>query len=167
MTKKTKPQVKPVSRYSVPKYPSHEDPDPTLYPKPVPYPFSRELITAVTGLGMASCVGEASATFKPPPEKPKTVAPVEEATGPVKTSVPAPDENPFTLERSGLPHRTSAFGTGQPSRVGEKVARRLIDRVFAEEGVELKPAHAYSTDDVAFEADGYDPKQRLGYVLAR
>jgi hypothetical protein len=64
MNKKTELKVKPVKRYRKPKYPSHDDPDPTLHPQPIPYPGSRKIISALTAsaglVASASCTPSAS-----------------------------------------------------------------------------------------------------------
>lgn len=77
-----------------------------------------------------------------------------------------PAENPFALSHSGLPHRTSLEGDQATWRVQEDIARELIERVFREEGVVLNPAHAYEDNEIAFQADGFDPGRKIGYVLA-
>ena len=40
----------------------------------------------------------------------------------------APAENPLPLERRGLPHRSSMFGTGAPSYLDEELARARRDQ---------------------------------------
>lgn len=164
--KKNPLRVQPLRRYDVPKYPSWSDPDPTLFPERVALPFSRELIVAVASLGLAGCLNDAAASFVPPKKKATTTAEAKttEPKAP-RSSVAAPESNPFPLEGSGLPFRTSPYGTGEPQRLEAELARRAIDAVFAAEGIELTSGYAYAKDGVAVKLDGYDPKSRLGYVF--
>jgi hypothetical protein len=133
-------RVRPVRRYGAAKYPSHADPDPTTYPAPVEFPFHRELVRAVAGVGLAAAMfGTALSQQQDPPQ------------------------NPFPLAKSGLPHRTSPYGTGQPSYMDDQLAVKLIHKVFKEEGFDLKDV-TYEKDGVAFRPSGFDPKRRIGYV---
>ena len=47
----------------------------------------------------------------------------------------------------------------------DDLARKIIGRVFAEEGYKLEEDFAYDRDGVAFTADGYSPESRVGYVF--
>jgi hypothetical protein len=136
-------RVEPLRRYRVPRYPSHMDPDPTLHPYPVPFPFHRELVRAVAGVGIAAALGCGD------PAKPVFTNP----------------KNPFLLKDSGLPHHTSPYGTGAPSYVEDEDARKVIERVFRDEGFSLESHVSYDRDGVAFRASGFDPKRRIGYVF--
>jgi hypothetical protein len=138
-------RVKPVRRYRVPRYPSHSDPDPTLHPYPVPFPFRRELLRAAAGFGIAASLGcghreGAKIVFTDP-------------------------GNPFLLKQSGLPHQTSPYGTGAPVRVDDDRAREVIDRVFRDEGFSLERGLLYDRDGIGFRTTGFDPKRRVGYVF--
>ncbi len=164
-------RVKPRRRYGVARYPSHADPDPTLHPYPVPFPFHRELVRAVAGVGLAATLfgcepSRPQATIAPPAQQPpdekKSPAPAPQTRDP---AFPNP-QNPFVSKNSGLPHRTSPYGTGQPSYLGDEAARKLIDRIFKEEGFDLAPHVLYDQDGVAFRASGYDRKRGIGYVWA-
>jgi hypothetical protein len=135
-----KPEVRPLRRYPKPGYPSHRDPDPTQGPRPVPYPYSGALLAAVAGLGLGT------STAHQDPKK-------------------SPTNNPFTLALSGLPYQPTAFGTGQPERLSEELARSTIDGVFRTAGYELEPQQI-DEQDLAFPATGYDAKRRVGYVFA-
>jgi hypothetical protein len=131
-------RVKPVRRYRRAKYPSHADPDPTTWPAPVEFPFHRELVRAVAGVGLAAAMFGTALS--------------QDAK-----------QNPFPLAKSGLPHVSSPFGTGQPGYLSDQTAVRLIHKVFKEEGFELQTV-PYDKDGVAFRPSGFDPKRRIGYV---
>jgi len=142
-------EVKPVRRYRVPRYPSHLDPDPTRHPRAIPYPFTSNVARVAASLGItASIFGAACA---------------DESAG--KTAE-ARRPHPLTLGQSGLPFRTSSYGTGEPELLDEMHAREVIDRLFAEAGYSLRPAWQYDHADVSFTADGYDPTRKVGYVFA-
>ncbi len=134
-------QVKKVSRYRGAKYPSHQDPDPTRNPAPVPFPFARGIAVTAAALGVSAGLGAQ-----------------DDPRGERKL------ENPFTVERSGLPHRTSSFGTGAPSRIEEARARELIERIFSDAGFALKRDQPWTRGDISFVADGYDSEKKVGYV---
>ncbi len=141
MTRKnSSPRVKPVRKYNIARYPSHEDPDPINHPQPVNFPFRKELVATLATLGILGT--KASLT----------------ENGSAK--------NPFTLEQSGLPHQPSMFGTGQPSYLADKKAREVIDRVFREEGFTLKSNVPYQEEDNELVLDGFDENDHTGYVLA-
>lgn len=144
MAKRRLLQVKPVRRYRSARYPSHTEPDPTLHPTPVPYPFGAKFVAAAASLG-------AAALFRP-----------AAAEDPAQDAKP---ENPFKVEASGLPFRTSPYGTGEPSRLEEDVARKLIDKLFRDAGYRLQTDFAYNREGVAFSASGYDPEKKVGYVF--
>jgi len=74
-------------------------------------------------------------------------------------------ENPLRLELSGLPHQTSPYGTGAPSYIEDRIARSAIEKIFAEEGIALEKRYTYDNDGVAFVADGYNPKLKIGYFF--
>ena len=141
MTRSRRPEVKPIRRYKAPAYPASDEPNPVEHPSPVPYPFSKKLVGAIAGLGLAAG-GLAQDDAK-------------KATG-----------NPFKLANSGLPFQSSMYGTGQPSRVTEGMARSVIEKVFKELGYDLERDHAIEAADVGFVANGYDGKRKVGYVFA-
>jgi hypothetical protein len=153
-------RVKPVRSYRVAKYPSHADPDPTTYPAPVEFPFRREFVRAVAGVGVAAallgCGGQDD------PEAQKSAAPAAPQEKP-KFENP---KNPFTIASSGLPHRTSPYGTGQPSYLSDELARELIEKIFKDEGFSLDHQTLYSRDGVSFRAAGLEPRRGIGYVYA-
>lgn len=135
---------KPLKRYTVPRYPSYEDPDPTLHPAPVPYPFRTGAISALAGLGLATA----------------GLAGAGQSNDQQNASA-----NPFRLALSGLPFQTSPYGTGQPSYIQDEVARKVIDKIFAAEGIKLEEGYSYDTNGLAFRADGYNKDLRIGYVF--
>lgn len=137
-------EPKPLKRYSVPRYPSYEDPDPTLYPTPVPYPCRAGAFSALAGLGLITA-GLAQA-------------------GQTNESQSA-SANPFRLSLSGLPHQTSPYGTGQPSYIQDEMARTVINKIFSSEGIKLEKGYAYATNGLAFRADGYNKDLKIGYVF--
>lgn len=138
-------EPEPLKRYTVPRYPSYLDPDPTLYPVPVPYPFRTGAISAFAGLGLATAA----------------LSTAEGANEPVGVA-----SNTFPLSFSGLPHQTSPYGTGAPSYIEDTVARKVIDKVFGSEGIKLERGYSYDTNGLAFVADGYNRKLKIGYVFA-
>lgn len=131
-------RVRPVRKYRRAKYPSHADPDPTTWPAPVEFPFHRELVRAVAGVGLAAAMFGTAMS--------------QDAK-----------QNPFPVAKSGLPHRTSPYGTGAPTYMNDQTAVQLIHKVFKEEGFDLRDV-AYDKDGVAFRPSGFDPKRRIGYV---
>ena len=72
----------------------------------------------------------------------------------------------FTLAKSGLPHRSSPYGTGLPQRLTEAQARAVIEKVFKEEGYDLRPDYRVRSHNVSFDAQGYDPGKKVGFVFA-
>lgn len=166
-------RVKPRKRYRAARYPSHADPDPTLHPYPVPFPFHRELVRAVAGVGLAAtlfgCEPKKGSGAPPAPRAQQSpVPPVlseRRELARVEGAFPNP-QNPFVSKNSGLPHRTSPYGTGEPSYLSDEIARKLIDRVFKTEGFDLAPQVLYDTDGVALRTSAYDRKRGIGYVWA-
>ena len=147
-------QVKPVRGYRVARYPSHADPDPSEYPDSVPFPFRREFVSAVALLGISSCAEPSAAPV--PTAPPATTA----------RAAPGAAVNPFAFANSGLPHQTSPYGTGVPQYLQDEIARKAVEAVFSQEGIELTPTVQLQGDNLAFVADGYDSKRRIGYVFA-
>jgi len=146
-------KVRRVRRYRVPAYPSHLDPDPTLHPEPVAFPWKHGVVAAWLGLSATGFAGQ------------------DEGRAPKPTGV----ENPFAMEKktagdgrvplNGLPHQTSPFGTGAPSYLSDAAAVKLIRKVFSEQGFTLQEKVQFRADGIAFEADGYDPKHKIGFVF--
>lgn len=135
-------QVKKVRRYRAARYPSHQEPDPTRSPAPVPFPFARGIVAAAAAsLGLAAGLGAEDREAPPP-------------------------RNPFALEFSGLPYRTSPFGTGAPRRIEEEQARGIIERVFREAGYQLAGGVTWKKDALSFAPTGYDEQKKVGYLWA-
>ena len=154
-------RVKPVRRYRVPRYPSHTDPDPTQFPYPVPYPVSRKFAAAIASVGLAATTS-CSNSDSPTPAVGAQPLQVTSTAAPGNPGV----ENPFTAEISGLPHRTSPYGTGVPNYIDEELARRVIERTFRDAGYRLKANHPINDSGVACVANGYDERRKVGYVFA-
>lgn len=151
-------RVRRVPRYRVARYPSHADPDPSTYPDPVPFPFQREFLRAVAGVGLAAGLincspgsSQEGAGVSPPREQAVTEAPAN---------------TPFPLSVSGLPFRTSPYGTGQPSYISDQLARDAIDKIFRQAGFRLEKDFDYHRDGVRARLTGFDAKHRIGYVFA-
>ncbi|MCF6177592.1 MAG: hypothetical protein L3J71_17695 [Victivallaceae bacterium] len=132
-------EVKPVKRYSSPQYPSYLDPDPSCLPEAYPYPFRHKAMLAAATLGFSGLLQSVS------------------AAEPAKT-------NPFIVSSSGLPYRSSPYGTGRPSRISDENARKLIDKIFKEKGFVLQPNFKYKKGGIEFTASGYDPAKKIGYL---
>lgn len=153
-------RVEPVRRYRVARYPSHIDPDPTTVPEKVPFPASGKFLAAIASLGLATTLTGCGES-----ELPAGRAAEHQPSAPGGPGA-AVLENPFRLELSGLPHRTSPYGTGVPAYIEEELARRVIERTFRAEGYHLKTDQPITDNGIAFVADGYDSDKQIGYVFA-
>ena len=71
-----------------------------------------------------------------------------------------------SVAKSGLPFRTSPYGTGQPAYLSEDIARETIEKVFVENGFRLAPGFRYRKGDISFQTTGFDTDARVGYVWA-
>ena len=136
------PTVKPVTRYRVPRYPDFLAPNPSVDPDTCPYPFRKSPALVATALGICLTSG--------------TYAGEGETTPPVA--------NPLTVAKSGLPHVSSPYGTGQPQRLSDNIARSLINQIFAEEGIKLEENVTCKKGDAEFVATGYNKEKKIGYV---
>jgi len=154
-------EVRPVRRYAVPRYPSHEDPDPTRHPRAIPYPFASSAVRLAASLGLTtSIVGMACGG---------DTASIVGASRAATAGGSAPDArppHPLTLGQSGLPFRTSPYGTGEPELLDGVRAREVIDRLFGEAGYDLRKSWHYDVGGATFTADGFDPNRKVGYVFA-
>ncbi len=135
-------EVKPLKKYREPRYPIAEDFDMAVL-RAQPYPFSSRFRTWATTIGASSLICSLVSGEEPPVKE---------------------KDNPFTVAKSGLPFRTSPYGTGAPSYLSLEQARAIIDKVFADNGFQLQKDFAYKKDDIAFKATGFDAKARVGYV---
>ncbi len=142
-------EVKPVARYDVPRYPRHDDPDPTRHPEPVPFPFGAKIVQAAASLGITASLLSGTAF----------------ADDAATDAEPAPP-HPLTVAQSGLPYTPSPYGTGVPSRLDEKIAREVIDDLFRAAGYAVKHDQRIEREGISFVADGYDPDNKVGYVFA-
>jgi hypothetical protein len=141
------PQIVPSRRYPTPRYPSFLDPNPLDEPQPVPFPYGEKLLGTACALGIVAGLSGCTA-------------------GEGKEEVEVPESNPFAFHHSGLPHQSSSFGTGRPSRLSQGRATEVIERVFEEAGYELKKDEVIQGVDLEYTATGYDRDRRVGYVFA-
>src|SRR5581483_2019408 len=75
--------------------------------------------------------------------------------------------NPFALRfRSGTIPVYHGWYADWEWHVSAPGARRRIEEVFRDEGVNLQRDFVYRRDGIAFTADGYDPEQKIGYIFA-
>ena len=142
MNRQTSLAVKPVRRYPAPSYPAWDDPDPVAL-LDTRYPFRRSALAVAAALGLAGVLHAD-----------------EEVDDLARDKL----TNPFTVATSGLPRQPLMFGTGAPSHLDDEVARKLIEKVFKEEGFELKRDVAYKRGDIEFVASGYNADKKIGYV---
>jgi len=145
--KKSQPrnlEVKPLKKYREPRYPITQDFDLSVL-RAQPYPFSSRFRSWATTLGASSLICSLVSGEEPPANE---------------------KGNPFTVAKSGLPFRTSPYGTGIPSYLSLEQAREIIDKVFADGGFKLQKDFDYRKDDIAFKATGFDAKAKVGYVWA-
>ena len=174
MSKSSPLRVKRVKRYHLARYPSHRDPDPTTYPQPVPYPASWKWVAALASAGLAAtagCNGPSAAGSSP--NAASSAAPGNGSEGTVATSATASAtnvkrnaaDNPFSIAVSGLPYRTSGYGTGVPSWIDSDLARRVIERTFKQQEVSLQPGYEVKDEEVQMVATGYNKDEKLGYVF--
>lgn len=177
-------RVRRVRGYRVPRYPSHTDPDPTLNPEPVPYPWKSSVAAALLALGETGCgkkevkVAEAPAVEEVAAQAPISPLPAERAPtlddAKVVDEVVAEsmrettkgDQNPFAQELgfSGLPYVTSPYGTGAPTYLDAALAQKLITQLFAAEGLKPQPA-TFTEEDFTASAQVYDPEERIGIIF--
>ena len=117
--KKKQLKVQPAKRIYQPKYPSHADKNPLLYPETRPYPFTQRFINWASTGGIASMMLFSGQTLN---------AQVNQDTL----------YNPFPLENAGVPYAASSFGTGMPSRLRSEEALQTIRKAFEESGIKLE-----------------------------
>lgn len=113
-------RVQRVRYYRVPRYPAHTDPDPTLAPEAVPYPWKGSVMAAVLALSEAGCSKsetEESSADAPSSKKPlpaleaKVQKQIDEIVDAVLREQPEGKKNPFAqkLGLSGLPYVSSPY----------------------------------------------------------
>lgn len=58
---------------------------------------------------------------------------------------------------------TSGSVTLSGERLAEPLARELIVRAMNRAGIDLRPDHTFSSDNLLVTLDGYDPERKIGY----
>ncbi len=151
--------VRPVRRYTVPKYPSYLDPNPAVGPQAPAYPGCREVFAALAslGIGVAGAAPQTAEKETPPP-------PI--TANDIKQNIVYPS-NP--IDFYGGMH-FGGFGTVSPGptrvmKLSDKEINDTIEGVFKQEGFELERNIPVKTDSVEFEADGYNSKSKIGYEI--
>jgi hypothetical protein len=168
-------RVQRVRYYRVPRYPAHTDPDPTLAPEAVPYPWKGSVMAAVVALSEAGCSKsetEESSADAPSSKKPlpaleaKVQKQIDEIVDAVLREQPEGKKNPFAqkLGLSGLPYVSSPYGTGAPTPLSTEIAQDLIARIFKAEGLEASPT-TFAEKDLTGSVDGFDKEKRIGFVI--
>lgn len=143
MLKKTSElKVKPVLKYDIPKYPSFYDNYCSKESRNILNEFKGTSLIIASALSIASLM----------------VLNADEE-GKEKTA------NPFPISSSGLPHHSSPYGTGAPSRLNDKAARAFIKQIFEEEGIKLKEGVKFKNEKVEFEVSGYNEDKKIGFVF--
>jgi len=168
-------RVQRVRRYRVPHYPAHTDPDPTLAPEAVPYPWKGSVMAAVLALSEAGCGKSGAETASTAPassKKPlqaleaKVQKQIDEIVDAALREQPKGTENPFALKLglSGLPYVSSPYGTGAPTPLSTEIARALIARIFKAEGLEATLT-TFAEKDFTGSVDGFDKEKHIGFVI--
>lgn len=158
--------VRPVRRYRVARYPSHRDPDPTLEPAALPYPWKTTALAGLLGMVMPA-VAEEAGPAAPQKLAADTMARLEQAVAAAMSAKVEGRANPFAqaLGLSGLPARASMFGTGEPSYLEDQIALEVIRRVFKLEGYPVDKGRA-ADPARPFPVTGYDSTHKTGFTLA-
>lgn len=75
--------------------------------------------------------------------------------------------NPFAQrwQLSGLPQGPNGCGSGGTMSMDGAAAQDLVRRLFVAEGLEPQPT-VFNEEGFTASADGYDPEQRIGFVIA-
>ncbi len=73
-------------------------------------------------------------------------------------------KNPFTFEKTGLPHQTFFCGVGLPDLISTDLAENVIGQIFKENGFQLTKNYLYQKDSSSFILNGYDKNHQIGYV---
>ncbi len=147
-------KVRPVRKYKVPKYPCSKEGNPIDSPELMAYPFKYRLVNALVGAGIFSSLGFYLVSCTSAEGKPLSNTPI--------THIDV--ENPFTLKDAGLPYMAPSFGTGLPARLESEKARKTIQRIFEEEGLQPQIKVKYLKDGISLVLDGMDPETGIGYV---
>ena len=72
--------------------------------------------------------------------------------------------NPFTFEKTGLPHQTSFCGVGLPDLISTDLAENIINRVFEDNGFKLTKNYLFEKNGSSFTLNGFDKQNNIGYV---
>ncbi|MCC6726018.1 MAG: hypothetical protein IT258_16045, partial [Saprospiraceae bacterium] len=154
MKNKTQLSVRPVRRTKKTGYPSWQEPNPLEQSYAQPYPFTQKALNWLAASGLCGALffaQEAEGGVAKQPDKMERMD--RDTLG-----------NPFPVEKMGLPHVTSPYGTGLPNRLNADYARRMIDSLFAANGFKLEKK-ILEIGDGLLEVDGYDEAHKSGYVF--
>jgi len=72
--------------------------------------------------------------------------------------------NPFTFEKTGLPHQTSFCGVGLPDLISTDLAENVINKVFEDNGFKLTKNYLFEKNGSSFTLNGFDKQNNIGYV---
>lgn len=139
--KETPLKVSPLVNYNVPKYPSFYD--------NLEY---AEKSNGLFSLRQTSLIVASALTAM-------TYLPINAGDGVNKKF-----KNPFSVSKSGLPYRSSPYGTGAPTRLSDEAAKKFIKQIFKEEGIELKDDFKYNKSGNEFIVTSYNKKMNIGFV---
>lgn len=136
-------KVAPAKSVYTPRYPGYLDKNPFYYPATRPYPFSMKMIRFLAQAGIASAA---------------ILSPMI-GFGQVDSLY-----NPFPETRTGLPYYATMFGTGEPKRLSAKDVVGAIDRVFADEGLEIVKNKFIEREASKYIANTFNEKYKIGYI---
>ena len=142
-------KVSPLVKYTLPKYPAFDDAN------PMNAPIEAAAKTGYYKMALFSVVS----LFTCNPQNTGTIVGLQS-----DSTTPPPKENPIKFDDLGFPHTYAMFGTGLPSRLDRETAVRIIDSLFKENELPLKKDYAFSKDEIAFNATGYNEQLGIGYV---
>jgi len=142
---KKKLEVKSVSSFYNPSYPSYADKNPLLFPETRPYPFTHRFIDWAAKGGLAGILM---------------------VSGNALTAQTQSDSlyNTFPLEKAGVPYTPVMFGTGMPDRISNEDAKKIIIKAFTDSGITLEEnVRLPSKSDVPL--TGFSHKDQIGFVF--
>ncbi|MFK7904873.1 MAG: hypothetical protein AB8B69_07105 [Chitinophagales bacterium] len=73
-------------------------------------------------------------------------------------------QNPFTQENADLPYYTEECSTEFPYFLGREWVQAEIASILKQKGISLEQGYLFQKDSVSVVLDGYDPKNRMGYI---
>lgn len=136
-------ELAPQRRIRLPRYPSHLDPRPSeVSDDSIVGAVARRFAVYALGLSLPAVSASAFAGSAKPATK---------------------VVNPFSLKNGGFPIHPIRYGTGQPSRLTEKEARPVIEKIFKRAGLTLKRDVDPKLPGVTVELDGWDAKRKIGF----